>query len=148
MLKGYFINQYDSFALNETRLKRWLGFIKQMTHENKINLIVAMSPMNKEHLEKLQSDEKLTKHWLHVKKIIADVFGSYHDFNNCSASSFQGRHYWEDSVHPAEELADIMMRVILDQPLDANIPKSFGMQVTQHTIDNYLSNLNNLCAKE
>jgi hypothetical protein len=148
LLKGYFINQYDGFTLNATKLKKWLGFIKKMTADNQINLIVAMSPMNKEHLEKLQSDEKLAKHWLQVKKIIADVFGSYHDFNNCSAGSFQGRLYWRDSVHPSEKLAEVMMRVILDQPLGANIPKSFGMQVTNQTIDKYLSNLNNLCVKE
>ena len=145
LLKGYFINQYDGFFLNETKLKEWLGFIKKMTDENQINLIVALSPMNKEHLGILQSKKNLLTNWLKVKKIIADVFGSFHDFNNCSASSFQGRVYWADSVHPSKELAEIMMRVILDQPLGINIPKSFGVEVTKQSIEDYLSSSVNLC---
>jgi len=147
LLKGYFINQYDNFALNEAKLKKWLGFIKKMTAENKIKLIVSMSPMNQEHLAKLQKNKELTKHWLKVKKIIAEVFGSYHDFNNCSANSFRGRLYWNDSVHPSRELSEIMMRVILDPSINTNIPVSFGMRVTRQTIDDYLLNLNDLCTK-
>jgi hypothetical protein len=148
LLKGYFTNQYDNFALNETKLKKWLGFIKTMTDDNQIKLIVALSPMNKDHLEKLQEDHELVTHWLQVKKIIADVFGSYHDFNNCSASSFRGRLFWGDSVHPSKKLADIMMRVILDQPVNTKIPGSFGMPVTRQTLDEYLLNLNSLCENE
>jgi hypothetical protein len=146
--KGYFQHQYDDFVVNETRIKRLLGYIKKITAENKIKLLVSMSPMNKEHTMRLRLDENLTKHWLHVKKIIASVFGSYFDFNNCSVSAFQGAKFWNDSVHPSPKLSTIMMKKILDQPLTGNIPDSFGTLITVDSIDSYISNMNKHCEKE
>ena len=142
-----FYNGFDLNGANEVKLKKWLGFIKKMTTENNIKLIVAMSPMNKQHLERLQMDVELTNHWLKVKRIIADGFGSFYDFNNCSTSSFRGSLYWFDSVHYNKELAAIMLQVLLDQPDRENIPESFGIQVTPETFDDYLLSLNELCAK-
>ena len=103
--------------------------------------------MNKQHLERLQMDVELTNHWLKVKRIIADVFGSFYDFNNCSTNSFRGSLYWSDSVHYYKELAAIMLQVLLDQRESENIPESFGIQVTPETFDDYLLSLNELCAK-
>lgn len=148
---GYFGNKYSmysNFHINEARINKWFGIIKELAEKNGIKLIVALSPMNEEHLNKLLLNKELVNKWFQAKKLIANVFGSFHDFNNCSVHAFKDVSYWKDSVHQTKKLTKIMIDVILRQQIDKDIPNSFGIQVTRNTIDDYLLNLNDLCKEK
>jgi hypothetical protein len=137
---------YYNYRINEPLVTELLGFIKQIAEENQIKLIIALSPLNKEHLEKIFSDPKLLKNWFRVKEILSHIFPSYNDFNNCSVNAFRGQLYWLDSVHVTTKMAKVMMSVALNQPLINEIPKNFGFKVTPKRLNNYLFNLNNCVA--
>jgi hypothetical protein len=132
---------YYNFGIDERQVSQSLGFIKRMAEENKVKLIIALSPVNKEHLEVLFSDPKLTKYWFRVKKILVRSFPSYYDFNNCSVDAFRGPKFWLDSVHMTPKLAEIMMSVVLKKTIGDKIPTHFGFQVTSENLNNYLLNL-------
>ncbi|MBT5469382.1 MAG: hypothetical protein HOK41_02150 [Nitrospina sp.] len=151
VLKHYFYTPNDksypyyNYRINELMVTRSLGFIKQMVEENQVKLIISLSPMNKEHLGILLSDENLTKNWFRVKEILANIFPSYHDFNNCSVNAFRGPLHWVDSVHMTVKLAKIMMSVVLSQPISDEPPEKFGFQVTPERLSDYLLHLNESC---
>ena len=138
--------KYYNYHINEPLVTELLGFIKKMADENQVKLIIALSPLNKEHLEMVLSDQKLTKNWFRVKEILSHIFPSYNDFNNCSVNAFRGKLYWLDSVHVTIKMAKIMMSVALNQPLINEIPEKFGFKVTPENLNNYLLNLNNCVA--
>mgnify|MGYP001338669451 CR=1 FL=1 len=142
----YHLHKYYNYHINEPLVTELLGFIKKMADENQVKLIIALSPLNKEHLEMVLSDQKLTKNWFRVKEILSHIFPSYNDFNNCSVNAFQGQLYWLDSVHMTAKMSKIMMSVALNQPLINEIPEKFGFKVTPENLDNYLLNLNNCVA--
>ena len=135
--------KYYNYHINEPLVTKLLGFIKKMADENQVKLIITLSPMNKEHLGMVLSDQNLTKNWFRVKEILSHTFPSYNDFNNCSVNAFQGQLYWIDSVHMTIKMSKIMMSVALNQPLINEIPENFGFKVTSKRLNNYLLNLNN-----
>lgn len=127
----YFTNEYKNYDIDKVRIN-YLKNIKTICDENDIKLIVSISPMNKEHLSKVLSDENIRTNFLYYKQIVVDIYGEVLDFNTIAASLYEYPYWQDDSVHPSEHFSKLMTKIILQ---DKNI-------IEKHRIGTLLNKVN------
>jgi len=138
LAKAYFQNEYKNYEFGKQRIQDFIQ-LKELCKKNDINLIVSISPMNKEHFLTLMKNKKLFNMLLMFKRKIVEIFIEVYDFNNLGAFQYNYP-YWIDSVHPSMELSNIMSEIIFDRKKEeSNI---FGKKITNDNINQYLQDLN------
>jgi len=132
----YFSNQYNSYRKDKVRLEMFAK-IKTLCRKNNVKLIVSQTPMNNEHLKKVLEDPKLREMFIIFKKEISSIFGGFYDFNNFSVSAYGDKKFWYDSVHPSENLTQIMIDKLFDSEKN-NSNSKFGRFITPSEIEEYV----------
>lgn len=135
LAKQYFTSQYVDYRIDRTRVAN-LAEIKRLLEAAGVKLTVAISPMNKEHLDAVLKDEHLRTMFLAYKREVVNIFREVRDFNNFGVERYDGNPWWFDSVHPSEPLTAIMLKSALGRETPAD-PR-FGMVVTPDNIEDYL----------
>lgn len=130
----YFTNEYKDYTIDEVRIN-YLRNIKTLCEKNDIKLIVSISPMNKEHLSKVLSNEKLRRNFINYKRIIVDIYGEVIDFNTISASSYNYPYWQDDSVHPSEHFSELMTKIVLQHEIEKN---DIGILLNKNNIEKVL----------
>lgn len=132
LVKTYFKQEYYSYKFSKKRIS-YLNKIKEICDNNNIELVVSISPMNKDHLDLVIKDKFLNKRFIEFKRIIVNIFDEVFDFNNEYVSNYYYP-YWMDSIHPSENLTDIMIEIIFDNKRISN----FGYILNKQNIEKYL----------
>jgi len=141
LAETYFKNEYKTYEFDSNRIN-YFKKLKHICDSNNIELIVSISPMNKDHFLKLVSDKYLLEKLLAFKRIVVNIFGTVHDFNNISTFNYNYP-YWSNSVHPSIELPKLMSSVIFHKYGYSykNVPKDFGVLLTKQNIEQQLESL-------
>ena len=99
---------YINFELDYKRIG-YLKTLKDLCDKNGVKVVVFTSPLSIEHLNKMMSDEKLSKaHELYLSTLV-DIFGEVWDFHRSEIATFNSLQYFRDSNHPTHEFSTIIM---------------------------------------
>jgi hypothetical protein len=132
---SYFDEYYVDYSIDKERVF-YLTEIKKLCEIHNIKLVVCISPVSKEHLDKILVNNNLRKNFFEFKRVVTSTFGEVHDFNNYAISKYDG-YYWVDSVHITKEFANI----IIDRALsDKKQNEMFGYVLKKENIEFYINN--------
>ena len=139
---SYFSKYYDSYTIDNDRIS-YLKQIKRLCDENKVKLIVSITPVSKEHLNKILKDVNLRNMFFEFKRIITSIFGEAYDFNNYDVVKYDGFH-WIDSVHVTEDFARIITNRTLSKKQHND---KFGYKLKKENIESYIENFDSFKLK-
>ncbi len=111
LASAYFSHQYKDFKPDTERLEMFRQ-IKQLADKHHTMLRVVLTPMMPRHYRKMLASPLLADNFKRFRKELVDIFGQVIDFNNEDTARFMENRYWYDTVHPTEELANIMTDII------------------------------------
>lgn len=136
LAEAYFKNEYKEYTFSQNRVL-YFKEIRKLCKDNNIELIVSISPINEEHYNKIKDIPSLFARLIEFKQYAVDIFGKVYDFNNPCAFKYQYP-YWNDSVHPSEELSKEMTDIIFKHDINKC---GFGKIIQKSNIKQYIDSL-------
>jgi len=100
---------YQNYEFDKKRMKYYQLIQKECDKKN-VRLIVAISALSYEHLQRIYQNKELKKKFFEFKKIIHSTFREVYDFANfLVAKEYNSYEYFYNSTHPTPKLSRILL---------------------------------------
>ncbi len=105
-------SSHEGFIFSYERLQI-LKDIKDICAKNNIKLITLSSPLAIGHIQKINSNQEVSKSHQLFKKEMINLFENFWDFENNSMAKYNSTRFFRDSTHPSKEMSEIILSKIL-----------------------------------